>query len=285
MGNLASQELADLQAWFGNGISQKLPDVYADNPLAISMPNLQPEANALLNGKGGFSGFERLGVYNQQYWFRLITIMQSGYTCAVHHMGLRPFNQWAIRYLQAHPPASPFLADLDTKFPAFMEAIYREGNRESVLQAIAYDRAYSVAFDAPVGIVLARSGADASEVSSRRLCLATHVSPLRLTHDFPAYRALCLPDESLEGVFELKPMETCLVVYRNADLDILEEPVCTAAWAVLMEFRAPTLLTEAFERLAGKVSPAEQSQLEAGLSAWFQDWVARDWLGLADLPA
>ncbi len=285
MSNVSNQELADLQVWFGNGISQKLPDVYAENPLVISRPELQAEADELLNSKGGFSGFERLGVYNQQYWFRLITIMQSGFTCAVHLMGLRSFNQWAIRYLQAHPPASPFLADLDSAFPGFMEANYRETNRESVLQAIAYDRAYSVAFDAPVGIVLTGSGADFGEVISRRLRLAAHVSPLRLTYDFAAYRALCLPDESLEGIFELAPLDSCLVVYRSDDLDILEQPLTVAAWAVLSEFRAPTLLTEAFERLEGKLSPAEQSQLEAGLSAWFQDWVVRGWLGLADLPA
>jgi hypothetical protein len=116
--------LAELQKWFGSSISQRLPEEYPGNPLAVSRPELQAVADAHLKGKGGLSGFSRLGIYNQQYWFRLISIMQSEYTCTVHLMGLSTFNLWVIRFLEMHPPSSPYLAQLDAAFPAFLEANY-----------------------------------------------------------------------------------------------------------------------------------------------------------------
>ena len=146
--------LEQLQAWFGCAISRPLPEAYPANPLRLGAGG-RAEAGQRLRSKGGLDGFGRLGIYNQQYWFRLISVMQSDYTCAIHLMGLRPFNEWAVRYLTAHPPASPFLAELDAGFPAFLKGEYQEGDRDAVLQAVAYERALSKAFDAADGVPLA----------------------------------------------------------------------------------------------------------------------------------
>lgn len=153
-----SGSLDDLQAWFGRAISRPLPKEYSGNPLAGSAPELAADGNALIHGRGGVSGFDRAGIYNQQYWFRLITIMQEEYACAVHVLGLKAYNDWAIRYLAAHPPASPYLSRLDAEWLDFMAREYRpsgsggDPDREAVLQALAYDRAFSRAFDAPDGL-------------------------------------------------------------------------------------------------------------------------------------
>jgi hypothetical protein len=275
--------LAELQAWFGDAISRPLPSEYPANPLAVSAPGIGPEAHERVRAKGGLDGFGRLGIYNQQYWFRLISIMQSDYTCAIHLMGLRPFNDWAVRYLTAHPPASPFLAELDAGFPAFLEAGYHGPHRQAVLQAIAYERALSKAFDAAEGKPLSSSGpAGAGDLLAARLRLAPHVTPLHVDWDFAEYRSRCLPDESLEQAIEPKPGAAHLVIYRDADLEIMKRPVSAAALAVLGEFREPASLTGAFGNLEGRLSDADQADLEGGIAAWFQDWVARGWLCLAD---
>ena len=276
--------LSELQSWFGRNIARPLPDQYPGNPLAVSAPELEAAADATLREKGGLGGFARLGIYNQQYWFRLISIMQSDYTCAIHLMGLHAFNEWAVRYLDAHPPASPFLADLDAAFPAFLEAGYHGEDRAAVLQAIAYERALSKAFDAAEGTALSVDGVGApADLLAARLRLAPHLTPLHLDWDFADYRARCLPDESLEAsIAPPHPGGSDLVIFRDADLDVMKEPVSMAALAVLSAFRAPATLNEAFGKLEGTLSDAEQAELMGHLSAWFQDWVARGWLCLAE---
>jgi hypothetical protein len=279
---LAESGLAELQAWFGRAISRPLPDEYPGNPLEVSHPGLKGEADALMRAKGGLSGFGRVGIYNQQYWFRLVSIMQADYTCAIHLMGLKAFNDWTVRYLEAHPPASPFLAELDAGFPAFLEAGYRGSARAAVLQAVAYERALSKAFDAPADRTLAESGITAPEaLLSARLRLAAHATPMHVDWDFAEYRGRCLADDSLEQAMDPPREEAAdLVIYRDADLEVMKRPVAAAAMAVLREFRAPATLGEVFARLEGKLGPAGQAGLEAGLSGWFRDWVAGGWLCL-----
>ncbi|MEO6095830.1 MAG: putative DNA-binding domain-containing protein [Fibrobacteria bacterium] len=272
-------DLAGLQTWFGQAISRPLPEEYPGNPLALSAPELEPDADARLRTKGGLTGFGRLGIYNQQYWFRLISVMQSDYTCAIHLMGLRDFNDWAVRYLTAHPPSSPFLAELDAGFPAFLEAGYQGPERQAVLQAVAYERALSKAFDAAEGESLAAAGfTETARLMAARLRLAPHVTALHVDWDFAEYRVRCLADESLEA--EIAPVRGSadLVIFRDADLDVMKEPVSAAALAVLREFREPAALLDAFGNLEGRLTAAEQAELETGISAWFKDWVARGWL-------
>jgi hypothetical protein len=281
--------LEQLQAWFGSVISRPLPREYPANPLHLSAPEVRSEAEQRLRAKGGLDGFGRLGIYNQQYWFRLISVMQSDYTCAIHLMGLRPFNDWAVRYLTAHPPASPFLAELDADFPAFLDAGYQGPERNAVLQAVAYERALSKAFDAADGVPLSSAGftdpADPAALLSARLRLAPHLTPLHVDWDFADYRARCLPDESLEQDIQPHPGPADLVIFRDGDLDVMKQPVAAAALAVLLEFRKPASLTEAFGNLEGRLAAADQAEMEAGLSGWFQEWVAKGWLCLApDFP-
>jgi hypothetical protein len=275
--------MAELQAWFGKAIARPLPGKYRGNPLEISAPRLAGQAAARLWTRGGLSGFDRLGIYNQQYWFRLITIMQQEYPCAVHLMGLRRFNDWAVRYLEAHPPASPYLSLLDAAFPSFLEKNYRGKNRKQVLQAVAYERAFSKAVDAPAGEPLTARAAAA--VMSLPLRLAPHATPLRLDWDFMAYRAQCLEDESLEKRFALKPGKpgaSFIMVYRDAAHAMRQAPLAPAAYRVLGEMREPATVPEIFARLEGKLKKAEQAALEKNLTAWFKDWVAMGWVCLGE---
>jgi hypothetical protein len=277
--NASPPALAELQAWFGAAIATPLPDAYAGNPLQASAPGLASAAAARLRGPGGFGGFARLGVYNEQYWFRLVSVMQADYTCAIHLMGLKEFNAWAVRYLSAHPPASPFLAELDLGFPAFLEAGYAGPEREAVLQAVAYERALSKAFDAASGQTLATAGIPPDEVLLRRLAVTPHLSLVHVDWDFPAYRSLCAADESLEQPIEAPRREPAdLVIYRDEDLQVQKAPMDRTAWGLLKAF--PGTLGEVLARYEDTLDAAGRDELEANLGVWFRDWVSLGWLCL-----
>jgi hypothetical protein len=271
--------LDELQAWFGSAIATPLPDAYAGNPLQASAPGLAPEAEARLRGPGGFGGFARLGVYNEQYWFRLVSVMQADYACAIHLMGLREFNAWAVRYLRAHPPASPFLAELDLRFPAFLEAGYAGPEREAVLQAVAYERALSKAFDAAEGLTLAAAGIAPADVLPRRLALAPHASLVHIDWDFAEYRLRCAADASLEQAMDPPRAEAAdLVIYRDRDLQVRKGRVSRTAWGLLNAF--PGTLGEVLARYEEALDADGRRELEENLGEWFRDWVALGWLCL-----
>jgi hypothetical protein len=199
------------------------------------------EADARLRTVGGMSGLERLEVYNRQYWFRLITIFQEEYPCALHVIGLDTFNSWVIRYLDAHPPASPYLAEMDLGFPAFLRKRYRGLNRAQALEAAAYDKAFSRAFDGSDGAgdsetsPSGNSGSSASSVSTQWR-LVSHVTPLWLHWNFTAYRAACREDEALTKRIPLRPRGGKngfgLCVHRHGNT-LYEKPVSRAEFLLL----------------------------------------------------
>src|SRR5690606_28304656 len=157
--------------------------------------------------------------------------------CVLHLMGLNAFNAWAVRYLEAHPPSSPYLADLDTAFPLFLETRFHGDGRTAVAQAAAYERAVSRAFDAPDGEALdslaAPGRSDPGALLAAPLCLAPHVTLLRVDFDFAEYRARCQADESLEATLAplSLPGPAYLVVFRDRGLRILKEDLSPVAYA------------------------------------------------------
>jgi hypothetical protein len=276
----APAELKDFQRWMGRANARPLLPGNATVPRGVDGASLELEANARLRSRGGMSGLERLEVYNRQYWFRLITILQEEYPCAVHVIGLDAFNGWVIRYLDAHPPASPYLATLDAGFPEFVRKRYRGRNRDAVLEAVAYDRALSRAFDAPEGAAPTKRAATDPKT---RWTLAAHVSPLWLHWDFATYRALCREDEALTGKFPLKRLGKngkglCLHRFENT---IYEKPLTRAEFLLLDALTKPRTLAQVFRAArAGKhrATAREKAEMERMAGAWFREWAEMRWV-------
>jgi hypothetical protein len=270
-------ELQDFQRWFARAASRPLLPGNATRPGGVDGPSLRREADARLRSLGGMSGLERLEVYNRQYWFRLITCMQDEFPCCLHVIGLDAFNSRVIRYLDAVPPTSPYLADMDTDFSGFLRRRFRMAKdgkkREQVLEAAAYDKAFSRAFD----------GAPAPGVASRAITAATkwtlaaHVTPLWLHWDFAAYRVLCREDEALTGRFPLRRRAHGVCLHRHGDT-LYEKPLAHAEFLLLRALEKPRTLDQVF-RAAGKGATARDLiTMERNVAAWFRDWTELGWI-------
>lgn len=271
--------LKDFQRWMGRACARPLLPGNATRATGVDGPSLRAEANARLRMKNGMDGFERLAVYNRQYWFRLITIFQDEYPCCLHVIGLDAFNAWVIRYLEAHPPTSPYLAEMDAGFPEFLRRRYRSPRggpeREAVLEAAAYDRAFSNAFDAPEG-----SGIGGVVGDAMRWRLAAHVTPLWQHRDFPAYRARCLEDEALTARIRLKRLGARgrgLCIHRHEGT-LYEKPVTRAEYLLLDALRVPRTLDEVFRVARRGATDVERRALERGVATWFRAWTELGWL-------
>lgn len=279
----APAALSDFQRWMGRASARPLLAGNATVPRGVDGASLRLEANARLRTRGGMSGLERLEVYNRQYWFRLITIMQEEYPCALHVIGLDAFNGWVIRYLDAHPPASPYLATLDAGFPEFVRKRHRGKDRDKALEAMAYDKALSRAFDAPGAAAPSRRAATDAKT---RWTLAAHVSPLWLHWDLAAYRALCREDEALTGKFPLRRAGRGgkgLCLHRFEDT-IYEKPLGRAEFLLLDALRSPRTLAQVFRAAGAKATQREKAEMERMAGAWFREWTELGWIGASAPP-
>lgn len=263
------RELTAFQRWFGFAAARPLLPGNRTREKGIRGKSLRREAATRLRSARGMDGFERLAVYNRQYWFRLIGCMQEEFPCTLHVLGLDVFNGWCIRYLAAHPSRSPYLSNLDHGFPAFLAKRYRGRDRAKVLEAAAHDRAFSRAFDGADG---APPGADWNP-GDVKIGLAPHVTPLWLHWDFSAYRPLCRADEPLTGRFPLRRIARGVCVYRRGPT-VYEMAISRSQYRLLEALARPRTPARLFRAVEREAPPRELREMERRLASWFRDWTA-----------
>jgi hypothetical protein len=102
-------------------------------PLAIETGTLRPVASPW-------------AVYNQQYWFRLLTVMQDEYPLLARLLGLWSFNQLVQRYLLQHPPQHDDVRAITVAFPKYLQDLPMDLH---LIEAAQLDRIRQVVFMAP----------------------------------------------------------------------------------------------------------------------------------------
>lgn len=70
----------------------------------------------------GLSAHERLELYAQQYWWRLLRVMRADFKRTKLFLGEAVFNEVAMTYLEQHPSSYPQLKLLGRSFAAFIKS-------------------------------------------------------------------------------------------------------------------------------------------------------------------
>src|ERR1700678_2362377 len=78
--------------------------------------------SAFIKPNDRLTSFERLEIYNRQYWFRLIDCFYDDYPGLRAVLGDRRFARLAHAYLMQHPSASFSLRNLGQFLLKFLEA-------------------------------------------------------------------------------------------------------------------------------------------------------------------
>ena len=79
-------------------------------------------AQKLIKPNDRLTAFERLQIYNQQYWWRLLGAFGEDFGGLRAVLGERKFDRLATAYLEKHGSTSWTLRNLGAKLPAFLEA-------------------------------------------------------------------------------------------------------------------------------------------------------------------
>jgi len=247
------------------------------------------------------TAFERLEIYNRQYWFRLQSAFNEDFPGLRAVVGAARFETLMNAYLAAHPSRSFTLRNLGSKLPDWLTKYPQHAGRRVALalDVVRVEWACIEAFDnaefAPV------SAAEVAAVNAEsRLALQPHVQLLAL--QYPAdelvldmhrqqkresSEAGARPESHEEEVcapLRLRKRATWLAVHR-ADFSLYYKRLTRFEYQTLIALRAGLTLPEALEAGFAGSRVAVGTRLNL-VRTWFANWAQLGWICKpADTPA
>ncbi len=133
---------------------------------------------------GVLTSFERLEIYNRQYWFRLLGSLQEDYPGMLALLGEKRFLSLARAYLVRYPSASFTLRNLGSRLENFLieEPQYGEPCPALALDMARFEWAQVVAFDGAARPALKLDELLGSDPAHLQLGLQPYLSLLKLNY-------------------------------------------------------------------------------------------------------
>ena len=112
---------------------------------------MQALASEFIKPNDRLSSFERLEIYNRQYWFRVLDCLYDDYAGLRAVVGERRFMKLATAYLTQYPSDSYTLRDLGNRLEQFLqeEPHWTAPREELAVDMVRFEWAQVVAFDGP----------------------------------------------------------------------------------------------------------------------------------------
>jgi hypothetical protein len=129
------------------------------------------------------SSFERLEIYNRQYWFRVIGAVSEDFPALQSVMGTKMFDSMVLAYLRENPSTSFTLRNLGAKLPLWLEGHPEFASRRHrlMLDVARLEWAYVEAYDSSSAAPLTESGFAGLGADST-LTLQPHLQLLALSY-------------------------------------------------------------------------------------------------------
>ena len=239
--------------------------------------------------------FERLQIYNQQYWWRLLGNFGEDFHGLRAVIGQRKFDRLANAYLESCPSTSWSLRDLGSGVEGFIAAhpAMVAPHERLALDMVRVEWARVVAFDGPERPRLDPARVAKIPPDRLRFGVQPYVTLLELWH----------PIDDMLGQLRNAPIETGsvsnavaamrsrrrkrlfararkipihLAVHRH-ELSVYFKRLEPAAYRLLVALRAnQTLDAACAQAFTGAKELPEQSA--AKVQAWFSNWMRLGWL-------
>jgi len=238
------------------------------------------------------TSFERLEIYNRQYWFRVRQCFYEDCPGLRAILGDKKFERLADAYLEKFPSQSFTLRNLGSRLVKFIEVNpkWTAPHQKLALDMARLEWAHTEAFDNEYKPPLKTddlSGLDAAKI---RLQLQPHLTLLKLENEVDDFlielkRNSGLRNEASNAVEEnhrraktklprkLKRRENFLAVHRYQDL-VYYKRIEPGQFHLLSALQSGATLEKACADLAGlKIS----GNLRETIQKWFSSWAALGW--------
>jgi Putative DNA-binding domain len=293
-----SMSLGELQRAMAAAVMMPLTADEEMRPVAADGRAMADVAASFIAPNSRLTAFERLELYNRQYWLRVLGSLAEDFPAVRAVVGEKRFAELSVAYLSAHPSRSFTLRNLGSKLVEWLIANPQWTGRRHAL-AVDLGRiewAFVEAFDNPERTPLTLEEIATLEGGSR-LALQPHVQLLAL--NYPADDiALALHGKEKRQTSEagvthdgeadvpvrlprLRRRATWVAAHR-VDLNVYYRRMEREEYLTLAAIRDGRTLAEALD--AGfEGSRVPESRRPNRVRTWFGTWAELGWICAPDL--
>jgi hypothetical protein len=250
-------------------------------------------ARQIIKPNDRLTSFERLEIYNRQYWFRVLDAFSDDFPGLRAVLGDRRFDALAKHYLTDCPSRSFTMRDLGSRLESWLSKHqrYAPGRLQLALDMVRLEWAEIEAFDAAFETPVAAATLGGADPAKLRLRLQPYIRLLDLRypvddlllaikHDAPADVASNAMKErqkrkKVSAVARLKPAPVYLAIHRM-DNTVYFRRLDREEFTILSALHQGRTLDRAI--VAGfrssKIPVPERAALVA---SWFQNWSSLAW--------
>src|SRR6187402_1876098 len=113
--------LLELQRQMSHDVRRPLTPGFEMQQQAEDGRSMEDVASSYIKPNDRLSSFDRLEIYNRQYWFRVISAVSEDFPALAAVLGSRRFDALVLAYLKENPSTSFTLRNLGARLPLWLE--------------------------------------------------------------------------------------------------------------------------------------------------------------------
>ncbi|MGC0775004.1 MAG: DNA-binding domain-containing protein [Candidatus Acidiferrum sp.] len=287
-------KLMQLQRTMARAVMQPLTSSERMQRRAPGGGSMKRYASRFIKPNDRLTSFERLEIYNRQYWFRVLSALGEDFPGLRAVLGERRFDAMAQAYLIANPSRSFTLRDLGSSMESWLrkKTKWAGKNQALALDIARLEWADIEAFDGKAEPPLRPQDLSSADGAKLKLTLQPYVRLLSFrypvddlllevrkededtdfaSNTFTEHRK----HKRVRAVAKLKPAEIFLAVHR-IDYSVYFRRLEQEEFAILTALREGKTLAAAVA-LGFRKSAIAAEERPAQVQTWFQTWAALGW--------
>jgi hypothetical protein len=279
--------LKKTQQWFGSIIGRPIDMDNAINPIAPSGIPIEIEAAKYIVPSPTLKPAQRIQIYNQQYWWRLLNTLHESFPFLTRLTGYQRFNQTiGFPYLVQHPPRHWSLSLLGDCISQWLQDSYEGSDKLLLVDAAKLDWAFGHCFLAPqfksLDSGMLRTEGDLEAMLGEKLFTQSHLHLLVFGADLFSYRVELLKHSPEHWHEHGLPTFDCdrtyyFVLFRNHGNNLEWREVAFGEYQLLKLFQQGISIEKACEWLESQEEELYHEAME-NLQQWFHEWTRLNWL-------
>lgn len=280
------KSLKETQEWFASVISQPIDRKNRICPKAPSGTPIRKEASKYILSGPKLEPFQRIEIYNQQYWWRLLGVLRLNYPLVTRLFGFDIFNRKiAIPFLQDYPPDHWAIDRVGDRLPEWIQNNYKGKDKRLVYDASILDKAFTEGVFAgelpPINTQIVQESGGLEGILETKLYLQPYLRLFEFPYNLFEFREQMIEESDTDYWLTHKRPELkhgqkfTYILYRDQDKYLECRKIPLTEFSLLSHFKTGASLVDLLEQMT--TDPA-QEQVESHLQNWLCKWITCKWL-------